>query len=489
MSDINSETLFFNGIDGVSGNYSLPPLSPQQFSDAITGAAAENDPEQETLRSYYEQYCKGSHYGIKEGHDEKKLEESGWGVIFAHDENPAVIEALRPLLDWRKAQAGQYYKEYTGGQGGFRPADSKSTWLGRQGGSAGPVDPEVVPYYLMIVGNPERIPYRFQSLLDVQYAVGRIHFDTLDEYAQYAQSVVTAEKEQVRLPRRMAFFGVANPDDPATKLSSEYLVAPLLESLSKSPQDKAWQFQSYLGDAATKARLGRILGGKEVPGLLFTASHGMSFPRGDVRQIPHQGALLCQDWPGPKKFQGRVPEDFYFSANDLSSDANLLGMVAFFFACYGAGTPLLDEFAQQAFKNERMEIAPRPFIASLPRRMLSLPKGGALAVVGHVERAWGHSFLWGANRSTTAFESALLSLMDGYPIGYAVEAINQRYAELSTELTDIINEIQFGITVEPLELASKWTANNDAKNYIILGDPAVRMMVTADMDEAPPTSL
>jgi hypothetical protein len=203
----------------------------------------------------------------------------------------------------------------------------------------------------------------------------------------------------------------------------------------------------------------------------------MGFPKDDKRQLPHQGALLCQDWLGPRRSQGPVPQDYYFAGEDLSSDTNLLGLISFFFACYGAGTPLLDEFAQQAFKDKRVEIAAQPFLASLPRRMLSLPKGGALAVVGHVERAWGHSFFWGKNRSLTTFESALLSLMNGYPIGYAFECFNERYAEISTELTDVLGEVQFGLNVEPLELASKWTANNDSKNYIVIGDPAVRMMV------------
>ena len=129
------------------------------------------------------------------------------------------------------------------------------------------------------------------------------------------------------------------------------------------------------------------------PALLFSASHGMSFPAGDSRQLPHQGALLCQDWPGPKEHKGRIPEDYYFSADDLTADHNLLGMLAFFFACYGAGTPHMDDFYRKAFM-ERKAIAPHAFLSQLPQRMLTHSKGGALAVVGHVERAWGYSFYW-----------------------------------------------------------------------------------------------
>ena len=474
MNEPYSELLYFNGINGATGDYGLPPMTGEQLSGFIQGEAR---PENLAELKFRFQTSGQEHFGVKEGVDPKKLDKSGWGVIFAYNGDPAIQEALSELLQLRRQQAGDYFRIYARGDG-YRPNESKTDFLARHKMGPGPVDPAKVPYYLLIVGSPEAIPFQFQFQLDVQYAVGRIWFATVQEYANYAHSVVIAETGKVQqLPRQVSFFGVANDEDKATTLSTEQLVNPLFNYLAAGKPD--WSVSAQIGEHATKAQLTRLLGGADTPALLFTASHGMEFPLGDPRQLPHQGALLCQDWPGPNAWKGHgpIPQDFYFAGEDLSDDARLLGLVSFHFACYGAGTPLNDEFSKQAFK-ERKAIAPHPFLAGLPTKLLSHPKGGALAVIGHVERAWGYSFLWpDAGRQTTVFESTLERLLDAYPVGAALEYFNERYAELSSDLSTELEEIEYGKTTNPYKLAGMWTSNNDARSYVIIGDPAVRLPV------------
>jgi hypothetical protein len=201
----------------------------------------------------------------------------------------------------------------------------------------------------------------------------------------------------------------------------------------------------------------------------------MGFPNGDPRQRSDQGALLCQDWPGPREWSAPIPKDHYLAADDIADNANLLGTIAFHFACYGAGTPRLDDFGYLLFK-QAQPIAPSAFVAPLPQRLLGHPNGGALAVVGHVERAWGYSFDWKENTKIDCFLSAIESMFAGQPIGAALDYFNIRYAELSSHLANELDEIkQFGKRANETLLTDLWTANGDARGYVILGDPAVRL--------------
>ena len=468
--DPAAELLHFNGVDGLTGGYGLPPMDTGELVKLITG---EDDPG--NLDDLTERSGRGktAHLGVKEGIDPTDLAQAGWGIILpAEGADPAVKEALSALLDLRREQAGERFRIFEGADG-FRKDDSKASWLGRHRMGPGPADPERVPYYLLLVGGPEQIPFSFQYQLDVQYAVGRIAFDNLAAYQAYAAAVVTAETGGLRLARKAAFFSAENPDDRATALSSKHLVRPLTDFVRK--ERPGWELTNVAGADATKARLARMLGGDDTPALLFSATHGVEFPPDDPRHAMHQGALLCSDWPGPRAWAGRgaVPQDHYLAADDLSDGARLAGLISFHFACYGGGVPDPGDLPRPARVGN---VAARSMLAKLPGAALGHPGGGALATVAQVGRSWGYAFLWpGAGAQTTAMESTLARLLDGLPVGYAMEYLNQRHAELAVDLCELLKELDFGKRLDPQLVSGAWIADSDARSYLVIGDPAVRL--------------
>ena len=128
-----------------------------------------------------------------------------------------------------------------------------------------------------------------------------------------------------------------------------------------------------------------------------------------------------------------ISAKFYFSGDDISADAKLSGLIAFFFACYGAGTPHTDDFMMQSL-GMPTAIAPHAFVSRLPQRLLA-HSDGALAVIGHVERAWTYSFVWPRiGEQVDAYDSTVKLLLKGAPVGFAIEYLNNHYAALSTQL-------------------------------------------------------
>jgi hypothetical protein len=475
--------VYFNGINAVTGEYLLEPRSLKKtYSLALSDLKKGDNSILNWLAGIWHKISTPS-MGLAPGVDPTDVAQAGWGIVFLKDENPAVITAMQPLIEHRRKQVNndRIVKVLD-----FIPGESWEAWLGRYLVAPGSVEPTKIPYYLLLVGDPKRMTFNFGQLLDVEYGVGRLHFDTPAEYAAYTASVIDYETSTaVPNAKEAVFFGTRHNFDQATKMSADFLVKPLVEGTPAVGAEPAvpgvaeqWGFRSrsLWGSQATKVALLDVIApqaGGASPAFLFTAGHGLGFPRGHPDQKKEQGALICQDWPG----FGSINTGHYFSAADVPADAHVHGSVIFHFACYGAGTPDRDQFIHNPGMPSP-QIADAPFIARLPKAWLTHPGGGALACIGHVERAWGYSIisqLGGAHIQT--FQNAIGRILIGQPLGYALKDFNERYAALSTSLSSTLQQAGWGAAIDQNALAANWIQRNDAEGYTLIGDPAVKLRI------------
>jgi hypothetical protein len=507
------EELFPNGIDGTTGQ---PLLRIDAASAAQMAQNTKETPETQALHEEKANAQEG-HFGTVADVDPNDLAAARWAVVVHAEDSVEILKALWPLIAHRSEQmdvtlpavtfgagetCGAWLNRYTdGGSKSFerdwgsippvllyRPNEGVNTWLARHGVMAGPVDPERgMPYYLLLAGRPGApggdpavIPLHFQYELDVFWSVGRLSFTDLggqhryDDYRTYAERMVEFEKRSDaadQLSREIAFFGTKHELDNSTILSAEELITPLVQwssAANRLPVRRQFSQRSFVEETATRSNLEALLTASKPPALLFTASHGLGLPLRDERLVAHQGALVTQDWTG----FGSISREHWFAGEDLSERTNVAGMIGFLFACYGAGCPDVDEFVFDPQKG-RAQIAPFNFVAQLPQQLL---KRGMLAIIGHVERAWTYSFRDGkAQAQSQSFEDVLGRLVQGKRVGDAMDQFNIIQGARSLALTQMLELITFGRQVPPREIARLWMARNDARNYALLGDPAVKL--------------
>ena len=377
-----------------------------------------------------------------------------------------IATALKPLVDHRQGQVL------------FSPeppaAAEPEDWIVNHYSQ---MDDSERPYYVLLAGSPETIPFRFQYTLDVQAAVGRLSFERTEDYARYAQKVVDFEtRDDAFVAKRTLFFATEHSPDDATHFSRCYMADKLVEMV----QEKGIPSTYLAGGDATLANLISAFGGKgETPALVYTATHGLGVPGQDeeVRRRL-QGAIVCQDYDGR---QGVLAADL------VPTDSFAHGSIMFSFACYGAGTPRDSDFFQWIKDPGLLNCRPKQdFIAALPQKLLAHPKG-PLAFIGHLDPAWLYSFAdpnhladdkgWGSRMAP--FRQAVDQLLQGATVGYAVKRFNELYATISVKLTNIENQFQSDVTRggDPQwnkQLIDTWMTRNDTQNFIVLGDPAVK---------------
>jgi hypothetical protein len=463
----SGDDLVFNGIDGTSGQYLIPPKT---IADAAAVARRSlGAPPPAEVVDHARSRAGAEVFGLPFGVDPNDLYQSGWGVVWAPNTPSSIKDSLKELIDHRRSQVpAARFREIE-----YRAGESARDFLKRHNVTFGNVKPTSLPYHLLLVGAPDEIPFEFQYLLDLEYSVGRLALDSPGDYGRYATSVVSYETGATTKRRKqVVFFGTKHAGDAATTMSATDLIGGLHDGGDPPSicDELGYGKQQYVGAGATRDRLTRILKGvDDQPAVLFTATHGMGFPVDHPRQLAAQGALLTQNWPG----LGSIEPAHYFSAADVPDDAQLHGMVGFLFACFGAGTPRLDSYPRDG-SPVGQPIASAPFVAALPKRLLTHPKGGALAVIGHVDLAWGYSIRPnGLPPQLTPFRNCLGTILTGGCIGNSTHDFSLRASGLSQELLDLVRASPSAAADQALVWS--WIERNDARSYMVLGDPATRL--------------
>ncbi|WP_419813889.1 hypothetical protein [Glacieibacterium sp.] len=448
------------GVSADTGE-TLPPVDLQ----ALARAARSNPGGQAELNRRMASATFGAVIEI----NEEALGDAGWGVVFARDDPDAgaIEAALGPLLDRRSAEAGKHYKLFKGDDG-YQPGDTAEAWLARRGVGLDLVDPELgVPYFLVIVGGPETIPLDFQYRLDLYWACGRLHFAQAADYGAYAANVVRYETATEPVARRAAMFAPRHDFDAATQLFQTHVADPL----SKRAPLNQFSWDLLLGDDATKTALLDLLTGARAggpPALLFTGGHGMEFAADDARLPANQGALVCQEWPGPGT--GPLKPDYWFGAADVPAAAAGFGTIHLLFACYGGGYGAVDTFRDAGGQGRR--IADHPGFAGLPQALMANPAGGPLAVIAHIDRAFAYSFQTpSGGAQNQGFREIMFALMLGRRAGSALDRFNLKWATVSTAIAERLRDPQ----ADDDGLARLWIQRDDARNYVLFGDPAVKL--------------
>lgn len=401
----------------------------------------------------------------------------GWTYLIQQDdpEKAEIARILAPLARLRGMREPEQPLTYRESD-----ADSALEWIADN--YSRPVfENKKVPYYVLIVGGPERIPLQFQSTLDSVACVGRVNFASLGDLEAYVQKVIRLETSAKPVTEKevVLFAPDAGQPDP-TYYSLRYMARPLNDHIC----DKlSFPVIPLFGEDATKQNLERSLSTQK-PALVYTAGHGLgAIGESDQMQQRYNGAICCQH-------SGGLSKKTMFSADDVPLNQSFLEGAAFFqFACFGYGTPAVSDFSHwMSPKGLPKKYTDHDFLAALPRTLLAHPLG-PIAYFGHLDAAWLHGFADPDSPDTmeryharlAPFVDAVSRVLSVCPVGKALEMLNEKFTICNAMITSDYDRIRRGKLTWTKELSrafvDTWITWNDAQNYMLFGDPGTRVRI------------
>lgn len=324
-----------------------------------------------------------------------------------------------------------------------------------------------LPYYLLLLGPPDRLPWELQFRLNLVSCVGRLDLDEagLGNYVGAALSLWSGSRATAASP---LLWTVQHEPGDITWLMRQSVGERIF---------KRWRDDVQIGDAAralrdddaTVAQLRSALC-EICPGVVVTTSHGMTGPLHDKAQM--------------RSTLGRLVD----ARLDLLDPVALLdgwnpdGLVWYALACCSAGGSGRNQFKDLlASGSDAATVVEAvsslgPTTAELPRALLGAPRP-ARAFVGHVEP----TFDWTLRRADTGLVTTSALVEAFYdelfqvpppPVGFALSKYIGQAAPLRALWAGEVQAVRRRESARSAALLAG-LAGMDRQCTVLLGDPAV----------------
>jgi hypothetical protein len=413
-------------------------------------------------------------------------EEVGWGLLLPDDpslpqaqrgEPVGAPEPVRQLwrdrdtppvfrVDPTSPKRGPYLRRYArDGSVTVQDLDKAATPYGR--------GVNRVPYYLLIVGGPQAVPWEVQLRLNLTRAVGRLDLND-DGLANYVTALRSGWRDSRACPLRAVLW--ATGYDRVTHVLRRAIAERLRDRFRGDPTPAIRDGLTYLEEgAATAAALVAALRDNR-PGLVVTTGHGWT-DLGDPRLTERVGAPVDQQ---------RQP----LEAGALTADWQPDGAVWYALACCSAGTNdrnryngLLNPTSEAHRGLEELARRLGAATAPLPRSLLGARRP-LRAFIGHVEPTFDRTMhdpvtkQHLGDRLVAAFhgDSAhSLYHQDSAPVGLALRPHFQTYSDLVYGRREEEKRLNAGDGTAEGRILDAELRACDVCSTVILGDPTVAL--------------
>lgn len=331
------------------------------------------------------------------------------------------------------------------------------------------IAPGRLPWYLLLVGSPEVLPWSVQYVLNTCGFIGRLALDD-DALERYVGALLSNWSGAACRPDRPVVWGVDHGGTDITRLMRQSIADPVAERLASDTQING-NVRKITGPGASAAALISALS-EANPALVVTTSHGMTGPLHDRDLMGRQLGLLVDE------------EHKLLDPETLLAAWQPDGAIWYSHACCSAGSDAETRYKGLVPEGSMVEqvllgvagLGAR--VAPFPTRLLGAEKP-LRAFVGHVEP----TFDWTLRAETrqiltTSIKEALYEHLYQAPpetLGMAFRDCYLHVGRLLAQRDEAERQFNKGkLGAEAVALRCRLTAY-DRQSMVILGDPTAAL--------------